>query len=124
MNLSPVFLHSNATLPDISSPFLALLDVDNVEWENEQFLCQKSRSLLGLGCRYFVCVGKKAEEIHDRIDDLIVEGKYLDTITTYHYDESDRDIAEFIKYAAMLEMKGLLVLTHDAERWTIAFTGI
>ena len=45
--------------------------------------------LLRLGCEYFVCAGRNAEELHDFIDQLIESRDEQSThiATTYHNDE-------------------------------------
>jgi len=76
--------------------------------------------LLGAGCRYFVCFGRLAEVVHDRIDDVIVEEEYGGVTTTYHDDESEQDVAEFFNVIRS-EMKGGLVLIRDELKWNALF---
>lgn len=58
--------------------------------------------ILRNGCRYFVCVGDKAESLHDAIDDLIVGedvAGVIDvtgTITTFHSRDEIDDLSFFI----------------------------
>lgn len=62
-------------------------------------------NLIEKGCIYFVCAGRKSEELHDIIDDTIVI-MYLDEedadddeviMTTWHSKDSIEDTAFFFK---------------------------
>lgn len=58
-------------------------------------------SLLDAGCKYFVCFGPFSEELHDFIDDMIIDGEYdLGIITTYHDDELEEVIDFFVNTTA------------------------
>ncbi len=119
--MNPQVIHPNSSIPDLQEPFIVLVDTDDTEWKEDEFVCRLGKSLLDSGCQYFVCFGRKSEEIHDRFDDLIIEGDFPNTITTYHYDESENDVASFVKDIVMLEMKDIVVIAHDSKRWATAF---
>lgn len=105
----------------VEQPFALLLDADDQDWRDEEFLRRSSLALLEAGCRWFVCFGQRSETLHDRIDDTIVEKDYQSVVTTYHLDESEEEVAQFFKEVALMEMKGGLVLVRDKSRWAPLF---
>ena len=113
----PLFLKPGAPLPSMQCPFGVLLDAEDKDWSNDDFLRRSCTGLLAAGCLWFVCFGERAEEIHDRIDDFIVEQEYQDVTTTYHSEESEQDVAEFFTNVALMKMKSALVLVHDRRKW-------
>ena len=121
--MNPLILNPQSTIPDLQKPFLVVVDTEDAEWNDDDFVCRLGRLLLDSGCRYFVCFGRKSEEIHDRLDDLIIEGDFpLTTMTTYRDDESKDEVANFAKSEiVMLEMKDLVVIARDSKCWETAF---
>jgi diadenosine tetraphosphatase ApaH/serine/threonine PP2A family protein phosphatase len=55
------------------------------------------KRLIEKGCRYFVCSGLYAEELHDLIDEIIVyeERREIDVVTTFHEDETPEEVVNF-----------------------------
>lgn len=53
------------------------------------------RCLIKGGAVNFVCFGKNSEIIHDFIDDELLD-KNIDGITTWHVDETEKDVISFI----------------------------
>ena len=98
-----------------------LLEADDANWSDDGFLRRSCSALLEAGCLWFVCFGERAEEVHDRIDDVIVDQEYEGVVTTYHSDESEQDVAQFFTNVALMEMKGALVLAQDKPRWARHF---
>lgn len=101
----------------VERPFGVFLDASAEDWSDDHFLRRSCLDLMKAGCRWFVCFGPRAETIHDRIDDFIVEHGYDDVVTTYHSDESEEDAAAFFTDVALMEMKGGLILVRDRHRW-------
>jgi hypothetical protein len=60
-------------------------------------------SLIPTGCRYFMTWGRAAEELHDRLDDIIGERGwgYIGVLTAVHKDERSEDVAWFLVNAAL-----------------------
>lgn len=76
------------------------------------------KRLLENGCRYFVCAGTCAENLHDLVDDVVLSlGEKETIVTTYHEDESAEDVANFFVNATDLssqENEGLAAILNDA----------
>lgn len=104
----------------IRSPFVVLIDADDSEWRDKLFLRKMVVSLLAKGCRYFVCSGHQSEDIHDQIDDIIVEFAYEGIVTTFHGDDSKNEVAEFLLFCTVGEMNDILVLVRNADDWSTA----
>ncbi len=123
MPLSPLFIKPGAPLPTVEHPFLVLIDVNDKEWLDDGFLCETCKHLLDGGCTWFACFGERAGEVHDRIDDIIVERiyegreEYEGVVTTFHHDESEQEVAEFFACSVLPKLKGALVLAQDASKW-------
>ena len=131
--MGPVRLFSEpgSSLPPVEHPFGALLDADDDKWTNEASLRKASIMLLEAGCRWIVCFGERSEDVHDRIDDYIVEQSvsagrtnYEDVVTTFHTDESVDDVAEFFVTCVLQEMRGALILVQDEEKWAAALSRV
>lgn len=105
----------------VERPFGVFLDAGDEDWGDDDFLRRSCLALMKAGCRWFVCFGPRAEAVHDRIDDFIVEHGYDGVVTTYHSDESEEDAAVFFTDVALMEMKGGLVLVRDRPRWARHF---
>ncbi len=103
---SPQFAKAESPIPEIEAPFAVLSEADEKGWRNDSFLNLRVGALLAAGCRYFVCFGSRSEEIHDRIDDVIVEHDYGGVTTTFHGDESAQDVADFFETIALSGMSG------------------
>ena len=75
------------------------------------------KRLLESGCKYFVCAGTYAENLHDLVDEIIIsQGKEM-IVTTYHEDESPEDVANFFVNATDISNKkngGLVAILDDA----------
>ena len=124
---APVFSAPCTSLPRMDRPFAVLLDAGDDEWVDGERAREVALSLLDAGGRYFVCYGKRSEEVHDLLDDCIVEktllgekADYEGVITTYHTDESVEDVAEFFLSCALPEMRGALVIAKDEQKWSKA----
>jgi hypothetical protein len=131
MGPAPLFSEPGSPLPSVERPFAVLLDADDDEWGAAEQLRSVAMSLLEAGCRYFVCFGERSEEVHDRIDDCVVEksvllgqGDYEGIITTYHADESVADVAEFFVNCALPDMRGALALIRDKQKWAAALGSV
>lgn len=72
------------TAVSVVSPFVALVTAYDQEELNE--VLGVARTLMGLGCKEFCCVGSKAELLHDQLDLHIEEVGLLDVVTTWHED--------------------------------------
>lgn len=123
----PLFLEPGSPVPPVDAPFGVLLDADDAQWADDDELRKSAVALLEAGCRYFVCFGERSEDVHDCIDDCIVEktvlgghGDYEGVITTYHDDESVDAVAEFFVNCALSKMRGALALVRDRNRWSAA----
>ena len=126
MASAPLFCKPRTSLPSIGRPFGVLIEADDKEWLDDGFLCNNCRGLLDAGCTWFVCFGERAEEVHDRIDDVIVERacagqEYEGVCTTYHSDESRQDVAEFFTDAVLKKLSGALVIVQDKASWASHF---
>lgn len=60
-------------------------------------------TLIPAGCRYFMTWGRAAEELHDKLDDVIYERGwgYKGVLTAVHKDECAEDVAWFLVNAAL-----------------------
>lgn len=76
---------------------------------NEQYKIEAFQAaifnLMDLNCKYFLCYGNYAENLHDKIDDLIYMYDYendfnksVNVLTTYHVDECFIEVFNFILY--------------------------
>ena len=131
--MAPVWLFSEpgSSLPPVEHPFGALLDADDDKWANEADLRRAAGMLIEAGCRWIVCFGARSEDVHDRIDDYIVEQSvftgrtdYKGVVTTFHADESADDVAEFFVTCALQDMRGALILVQDKEKWAAALSRV
>lgn len=104
-------------LPVMRAPFGVLVDVRDPEWESDAWRVRAVAALLSAGCRWFVCFGPGSEGVHDRIDDLIVDGDFEGVTTTWHDDESEGDVAEFFTVSVGSVVPARLLLVRDVERW-------
>lgn len=105
----------------MESPFGVFLDADDKDWKDDEHLRRSCLGLLRAGCRWFVCFGLRAEAMHDRIDDFIIEYGFEGVVTTYHSGESRDDAATFFKDVALMEMKAGLILVRDPTIWACHF---
>ncbi|MFT5584806.1 MAG: hypothetical protein ACI9VR_002393 [Cognaticolwellia sp.] len=124
MNISVLYASPSALPRVVPSPFCVLLDADDSDWSDDPPLISAVRALLRAGCRYFVCFGSNSENIHDRIDDVIVDGRFCGVTTTWHEDESEKDVAEFFQNCATIGMRASVILVRDQQRWSVAFSAI
>lgn len=98
------------------SPTVALLTAWTKESVGSEQLLIKI--LLQSGCKYFVCAGRYAEDLHDFIDQLIedVEGQSIRIMTTYHDDESVDSVVNFfinVTNVANQDSDGLVAILND-----------
>ena len=124
MKTDLVFALPGAALPTVTEPFAVLLDADDRFWAYDPALVGSILDLLRAGCRYFVCFGARAEDLHDRIDDLVIDGGYHGTMTTWHDEEDEEDVAGFFKHAAAAQMNAAVVLAGDRDRWMAALSRV
>ncbi len=103
--------------PKIIAPFAVLLDAGDSEWRDINWLEKQILVLIGKGCKYFVCFGQASENLHDSIDDVIINHDVLDVATTFHSDESKRETFDFFKKIAMNEMAHGLIIVRNQEDW-------
>lgn len=111
------FVNVESAIPNLETPFAVLLESDEKGWSKGSSLNQRAKNLLAAGCRCFVCFGKQSEEVHDRIDDIIIELGYDNVITTFHCDESMQSVADFFMTIASSTMKDALVLSGNPSEW-------
>lgn len=100
---------------DISPSVVLMTAWTRESVRSEELLIQK---LLQLGCKYFVCAGRYAEDLHDFIDGLIeATGDQLASITTtYHDDESADLVANFFVTTTDMSNQnsdGLVAILND-----------
>ena len=119
--MTPHIIGPQSSIPDLQTPFAAVIDTDDGEWREDAFVCRLGKQLLEAGCRYLVCFGQQSEGVHDRFDDLLIDGDFPDTMTTYHYEESESDVASFVRDVVMLDVKDVVVIAHRSIRWSSAF---
>jgi hypothetical protein len=75
---------------DISPSVVLMTAWTQESAKSEQLLIQR---FLQLGCKYFVCAGRYAEDLHDFIDGLIeVGGEQSASITTTYHDGEPADL--------------------------------
>ncbi|MEM6455315.1 MAG: hypothetical protein AAF772_09505 [Acidobacteriota bacterium] len=124
MSLKITFAEPRAPWPRVPTPFATLVDASCREQPTFEEVRQASLPLIEAGCTYFVCYGVHSEAVHDFIDDCIavreVEQETLqgDTImTTFHHQESARNVAEFFMNCALLGMQGALIITREEGQW-------
>lgn len=94
-------------------PVVALLSSASGQPELFEAVVQ---ALLDGGCHFFVCHGLVSEELHDRVDDLIIDQGPLEVVTTWHDDESDSEVVEFFLHVAGRERRSLLVVVLEEHQ--------
>lgn len=117
LKISFIDINSDLTEQEMSSPFAALLDARDAEWHNSTWLEKEILKLINKGCKYFVCFGPLSEDLHDSIDDVIINHDVPDITTTFHNNESNRETFDFFKDIAMNEMAHGFVITHNQKDW-------
>lgn len=100
---------------DISPSVVLMTAWTRESVRSEQLLIQK---LLQLGCKYFVCAGRYAEDLHDFIDGLIeVGGEQSASITTTYHDDEPADLVSnfFVNTTDMSNQgsDGLVAILND-----------
>ena len=68
-------------------------------------------ALLDAGCSEFCCVGARAEELHDRIDEVIEDREEFDVVTTFHDDVVEA--CEYFLFAAGAAQPSLIAMVSD-----------
>jgi len=122
MNQSKIsFLRIGDVLIDqkIIAPFAVLLDARDSEWRDINWLEEQTLDLIGKGCKYFVCFGQASENLHDSIDDVIINHDVSGVTTTFHNDESKGETFDFFKKVAMNEMNHGLIIVKNQKDWII-----
>ena len=81
--------------------------------------------LLSKGCSHIVCVGSYAEQLHDLIDEIVIDGEahikgfpFDIVLTTYHDDETAEEVAEFFTATTDVwnkENGGLVAVLGDQD---------
>ena len=104
----------------VSAPFAALLVCEHDADLARQRVDEIVERLLSSGCRYFVCSGGLAEELHDLIDAALEQRGQEDIVTTFHPGESPQDVAEFFLRCASIDMRGLVALVGDKPAYVSA----
>ena len=78
--------------------------------EGDAAFSEVVNTLLDYGCDYFVCAGLTSEQLHDRVDDVVVERGLggLEVVTTWHDDEPVSEVTEFFLNVAGRRERALL----------------
>ncbi|MGH2343561.1 hypothetical protein ACRC7T_19050 [Segnochrobactraceae bacterium EtOH-i3] len=98
--------------------FSVLIDTNDNFWSNKELVLKKIEHLIAEKCKYFVCYGVISEEVHDIIDDFIIEDDLNeDIITTYHVNESDDNVAFFYYKIVISKYNYNYVICQDKEKW-------
>lgn len=73
-------------------------------------------SLIDAGCTYFVCFGPTSEEVHNRVDDVLM-GRVptSDIQTTWHDDEPIAEVLDFFFDVVGAAPSTLLVALVDVD---------
>jgi hypothetical protein len=98
------------TLPAaITRPFSALLPAYG---EQEISECVRLvAGLLDLGCNEISCVGSRAEELHDLIDEVVEDREQFDVVTTF--DTEAEEACEYFLFTAGAGESALLAMVSD-----------
>ena len=107
--------------PGVKRPFAVFLDADDDEWRSEGFLRSRCLGLLELGCVWFECFGEQSEEVHDRLDDVIVQRGIEGVVTTYHCDESAENAVAFFRDVVLIGMAAGLIMVRERPKWMALF---
>jgi hypothetical protein len=86
-------------LPILPTACLLAADVWNTTFDLKELVS----TLVPKGCRYFMTWGEAAEELHDKIDDILWElgWGHLGVLTAVHMREPTEDIAWFLINATL-----------------------
>ena len=81
--------------------------------------------LLKKGCSHIVCAGSHADQLHDLIDEIVIDGEeflkdmpFDVVLTTYHDDETSEEVVEFFTGTTDLwnkENGGLVAVLDDLD---------
>lgn len=71
----------------------------------------QAATLLDRRCIEFCCVGSRAEELHDRLDEVIEDREEFDVVTTFHADIEEA--CEYFLFAAGAAEPQLLAMVLD-----------
>lgn len=116
-NGRPLIVASKKATKDIFTnsnwmPCVVLLTVNTLKEASIDFWEEQIKFLLEKGANYFVCVGSFSEDLHDAIDDFLYRYDEehdstlgVNTITTYHVNESYGDIIDFFVFATEIKDK-------------------
>ena len=104
-------------LPEVSTPFVVLIDADDAAWRRSSFVEQACQDLVEHGCRVFVCAGHRSEDIHDQLDGCLESRNLLDLPTTFHSDECPDDTVNFAMVYAATKTYKVLFLVQRQVFW-------
>lgn len=93
----------------MTSPFATFLPAYNAR-ERKQAVAMAADLIRG-GCIEFCCVGPESEQLHDELDDVIVEHGTLDVVTTW--DEEAHEAVVYFLLAATAGRCNLLALIQS-----------
>lgn len=70
---------------------------------NDMLFASIVRGAANAGCTFFMSWGEMADELHDRIDDILVDGSddWLRILTTSHMGETAEDVSAFLFTATL-----------------------
>lgn len=97
-------------LPDTAGGSFAVLLPGYSEREVSQCVGLVA-ALLDLGCIEFCCIGNRAEELHDHIDEVIEDREQFNVVTTFHADEEEA--CEYFLFAAGAAEPSLVAMVLD-----------
>lgn len=82
-------------------PTACLMVVDNPV--SDALLASVVTGAANSGCTFFVLWGAMADNLHDRIDEILEDGSddWLGIITTSHLNESSEDVSDFLFTATL-----------------------
>lgn len=65
---------------------------------SDELLVSIVTKAINVGCTFFMTWGRMAEELHEKIDDVVENGsnEWLSILTTSHGDESTEDVLAFL----------------------------
>ncbi len=121
---SPIVSKIGSPLPPLRRPFAVLIDADESDWRLHCEVLELARQLVLAGCRFFVCFGRKSEIVHDLLDDILIEENLLEVVTTFHDEESARDVMSFFLGSTPSEFIDRLVFVNDMNRWELVINSV
>ena len=99
----------------VGIPFAALLFAGSSD--DIPFALDFARPAISMGCRELCCIGDMSEELHDRIDDILLENSdnnsTSDVVTTWHGHEPIEDAIWYFLHIAGEKPDILVVLNQQ-----------